>query len=163
MSSNPDATVLDELEKWDDASLMDAFRKAMAAYPNGYKTSEQTVDGVAENEDDMAEADARFASLLDNADPDTGYGAWQPVESKAPQAAVPSQLQATVPPPPRPPRQAPPRDDDSSLSDLLTSWYYAGYYTGRYRALQEIRARGPPAFGNPLPPPPQQYPTRPQR
>ena len=27
--------------------------------------------------------------------------------------------------------------DDDSLANLLLAWYYSGYYTGRYQALQE--------------------------
>jgi hypothetical protein len=31
-----------------------------------------------------------------------------------------------------------PSVDDETLKPLLLSWYYAGYYSGRYQAIQEL-------------------------
>jgi hypothetical protein len=31
------------------------------------------------------------------------------------------------------------RGEDHALANLLMSWYYSGYYTGRFRAIQELR------------------------
>lgn len=31
-----------------------------------------------------------------------------------------------------------PAVDDQSLRPLLMAWYYAGYYSGRYQAMQEM-------------------------
>jgi len=143
--------VLQELDKWDDSSLVDAFKRAMAAYPHGYGTSEQTVDDAADDDDDddngeeeMARADARFSSLLEKTkvDPETGYGQWQSVarekETTRP-AATATPFPATAAPP-VPPLHPPVTADQDGMSDLLASWYYAGYYTGRYQAIQEMRA-----------------------
>lgn len=123
-----------DMDKWDDTVLIDAFNRAMSNYPNGWKPAEQTVEAVsADDEDDVDdngaeynEADTRFAALLEKGSQQqaTGYGAWQAVDP------------SPVPPPP--PLHASVGDPEG-LSDLLMSWYYAGYYTGRFRALQEIR------------------------
>uniref|UniRef100_A0A7S3K5F0 Survival Motor Neuron Gemin2-binding domain-containing protein n=1 Tax=Aureoumbra lagunensis TaxID=44058 RepID=A0A7S3K5F0_9STRA len=135
-------TTIDELEKWDDTALVDAFQKAMKSYPNEYEGREDTVEAAVEatakDEDDKKEDDAaekRFAQLLqrgtpsDTIDPSSGYGTWQP--------AQPSMSQTSVPPPLHPPVST----GDDGLSDLLASWYYAGYYTGRYRAFQEMQSQ----------------------
>eukprot|EP00752_Nemacystus_decipiens_P003025 g2805.t1 len=54
-----------------------------------------------------------------------------------------------LPPPPHPPHpgmgphaaafQSLDGVPDDDLADLLLAWYYSGYYTGRYRAMQEAR------------------------
>lgn len=117
------ASAVMEMDKWDDRVLIDAFNQAMSAYPHGWKDpGEQTVDAVSEDGDTDA-ADAKFESLLKEATP-SGYGAWEPVEKNTP-----------IPP------IAPPATEQlpDGLSDLLMSWYYAGYYTGRFRAMQELK------------------------
>ncbi|CAM9335270.1 unnamed protein product, partial [Sphacelaria rigidula] len=61
-----------------------------------------------------------------------------------------------LPPPPAPPHpgsgihgaafQSLDGVHDDELADLLLAWYYSGYYTGRFRAMQELRSgrsRGP--------------------
>ncbi|KAJ8600342.1 hypothetical protein CTAYLR_000664 [Chrysophaeum taylorii] len=115
------AQAISDLEKWDDTALIDAFNRAMTAYPSGFRGGEP-VEAVSDDEEDTQTADARFDALLQK-------------------SGDPPQ------PPPLPPLHPPSGDD--GLSDLLMSWYYAGYYTGRFRALQEVRQQ------QQKPPPPQ--------
>ena len=121
---------------------------------------EKGPESETEDVEDVSAADARFAKLLDAGtarreggarDPTVGdYGPWTPIPvPKAPPppplaaaaAALPVQNAAAAAPPPPPP--LPPLfagdavPNQEQLGDLLASWYYAGYYTGRFTAQQE--------------------------
>ena len=116
-------------DKWDDSELINAVRRGLENLDAG---------AAAEDEDEMAEADARFAALLEAPvpattpataaspvkDPTVGeYGEWEPVQRPAAPPAVP-----------------PAGPDAAGLHDVLASWYYAGYYLGRYHGEQEASA-----------------------
>ena len=122
-------------DKWDDSELIAAVSRGL----------ENLDAGAAEDEDEMAVADARFAALLEAPvpattpataaspvkDPTVGeYGEWEPVQRPPPAAA----------PPPLPPAVPPAGPDAAGLHDVLASWYYAGYYLGRYHGEQEASA-----------------------
>ena len=123
-------------DKWDDSELINAVRRGLENLDAG---------AAAEDEDEMAAADARFAALLEAPvpattpataaspvkDPTVGeYGEWEPVQRPA---APP----AATAPPPLPPAVPPAGLDAAGLHDVLASWYYAGYYLGRYHGEQE--------------------------
>ena len=154
-----------DMEKWDDAALIDAVRQgiddlrtsdagaaaaaqtervdAAADAEAAADADEEDGGGGSESDGDMAAADARFASLLRVGggeaaprsaiapvrDPSVGeYGDWHPVAAPAAPAAPAL--------PPLPPL-APPAGADAGLGDVLASWYYAGFYLGRYHGAQE--------------------------
>ena len=126
-------------DKWDDSELIAAVSRGLENLDAG---------AAAEDEDEMAAADARFAALLEAPvpattpataaspvkDPTVGeYGEWEPVQRPA---APP----AATAPPPLPPAVPPAGPDAAGLPDVLARWYYAGYYLGRYHGEQEAAA-----------------------
>jgi len=34
-----------------------------------------------------------------------------------------------------------PHSEDKNISEMLKAWYYAGYYTGRFQAFQEMQSK----------------------
>ena len=50
-------------------------------------------------------------------------------------------------------------DDNDGLKQLLLSWYYSGYYTGRYQAMKELKIRKNPSMNSY--PPPSSFPSPP--
>lgn len=72
-----------------------------------------------------------------------GYGAQQApgYPSYPPQQAFQPQSMPMPPFPTAPGVSGAPGASDDGLSNLLLAWYQSGYYTGRFQAMQEMRAR----------------------
>mmetsp|Transcript_26342 Transcript_26342/g.78993 ORF Transcript_26342/g.78993 Transcript_26342/m.78993 type:complete len:153 (+) Transcript_26342:91-549(+) len=145
-------------EKWDDSALIDAVSKGIrdlktapppepeAAPPPEADLGEDAADD--DFDDAMAAADARFASLLQAAparartavipvkDETVGeYGEWHSVDPEPPAPVAPPSMPAM-------PGVLPAAGADSGLGDVLASWYYAGYYLGRFHGEQEALQQG---------------------
>ena len=111
----------DDFDARDDSALIDAFDTACARYPHGWEAA-APVEGVdaAPDDDGAAAAEPPAAAPL-------------PTNLPAPPAS--SFVAPPLPAGAAPPFPSPPASGDD-FGDLLSSWYYAGYYTG----LQEARA-----------------------
>ena len=131
------------LDAGEDRLIVDAFDRACAAYPRAYG-GDAIVDGVAAGSDDSDDA------LLGGAAPAVPHAAalaMPPAEGFVPPAGAPAAAPppAAVAAPPAPAADAtpvglptPPLGD--TYGDLLSSWYYAGYYSGLHEARQRAAA-----------------------
>ncbi|CAC9893144.1 unnamed protein product [Aureobasidium pullulans] len=110
-----------ESEIWDDSALVQSWNEALEEYKNELideTTGLPRWESVEEHKMPVQESTADSAPLH--------------IEAQAESSASVTQQ----PPPPQVLL-----DSDEGLKALMTSWYFAGYYTGLYEGKQQAQAQ----------------------
>ncbi len=134
-------------DEWDDSAILKAFELALKG--DNDNSSVKAKNG--EEKSEFEEADKRFERLLQKGH-ESGPGPWKPTTDGAANYPSVSCTGPTSPPPPSVPPLGggvafPPNFvvntlqsvQGGALQDMLLAWYYSGYYTGRYQAIQEMQ------------------------
>ncbi len=132
-------------DEWDDSAILKAFELALKGEDN------RSVKTKNEEKSEFEKADKRFQSLLKKGH-ESGPGLWKSTTEGAADYPGVSRTGPTPPPsssvPPIGGGGAFPPDflgnslqsvQGGALQDMLLAWYYSGYYTGRYQAIQEMQ------------------------
>ncbi len=133
-------------DEWDDSAILKAFELALKGEDNS-SVKPKKGEGKLEFE----EADKRFEHLLKKGH-ESGPGPWKSNTDGAADYPGISHMGPTPPPSlstsPIGGRGAFPPNflvnslqsvQGGALQDMLLAWYYSGYYTGRYQAVQEMQ------------------------
>ncbi|KAI4732360.1 hypothetical protein E4T50_17058 [Aureobasidium sp. EXF-12298] len=148
-------------EIWDDSALIQSWNEALEEYKKYHSMSargeriEEVLDVVEKEEEAQSTANLK----VDHLDTTTGLPQWETVEEEyTPEQAQEivqelnaqdSKAQPADAQPVNTSDQAPPLGisqvlldsvQDESLKALMTSWYFAGYYTGLYEGQRKAQA-----------------------
>ncbi len=135
-------------DEWDDSAILKAFELAL----KGDNDNSSVKAKNREEKSEFEEADKRFERLLQKGH-ESGTGPWKPTTdgtASYPSVSCPDPTQLPPSPgvPPLGDGVAFPRNlvantlqsvQGGALQDMLLAWYYSGYYTGRYQAIQEMQ------------------------
>ncbi|THV92273.1 hypothetical protein D6D27_05006 [Aureobasidium pullulans] len=144
-----------ESEIWDDSALVQSWNEALEEYKKYHSMSargervEDVLDAVEKEEE------AQSATNLENEliDETTGLPRWESVEEhkmpvqESTADSAPLHIEAQAESPASVTQQPPPPQvlldsvQDEGLKALMTSWYFAGYYTGLYEGKQQAQAQ----------------------
>ncbi|KAI4786666.1 hypothetical protein E4T44_13813 [Aureobasidium sp. EXF-8845] len=148
-------------EIWDDSALVRSWNEALEEYTKYHSMSArgERVEDVLDAVEKEEEAQSTVNTKVENLDTMTGLPQWETVEPTAePVQETVDQLRNEDPKvqsadahPVNSSNQAPPPGvsqvlldsatvQDESLKALMTSWYFAGYYTGLYEGQRKAQA-----------------------
>ncbi|KAI5201586.1 hypothetical protein E4T39_05072 [Aureobasidium subglaciale] len=143
-----------ENEIWDDSALVQSWNEALEEYKKYHSMSargervEDVLDVVEKEEEAQATTDLKTETI----DTATGLPPWETIEEDKGQAQKVSTDSTNVTTGAQvinaPDHSTPPgvsqvlldSVQDENLKALMTSWYFAGYYTGLYEGQRKARA-----------------------
>ncbi|KAG9889049.1 hypothetical protein KCU98_g16063, partial [Aureobasidium melanogenum] len=151
---------LSENEIWDDSALVHSWNEALEEYKKYHSMSArgERVEDVLDAVEKEEEAQSTINTKTENVDTTTGLPPWEAVQGPAVEE-VRETIQelkedSNIEPVDVHPiqnsnhNQAPPgvaqvlldSVQDEGLKALMTSWYFAGYYTGLYEGQRKAQA-----------------------
>ncbi|KAI4725349.1 hypothetical protein E4T49_06922 [Aureobasidium sp. EXF-10728] len=146
---------LSDNEIWDDSALVQSWNEALEEYKKYHSMSArgERVDDVLDAAEKEEEAQSTTNLKNEIVDTSTGLPPWESVEAEkatTPEVAKDSKDQSVDAQPMYNTNQVPSLGvsqvlldsapvQDESLKALMTSWYFAGYYTGLYEGQRKAQ------------------------
>ncbi|KAG9663085.1 hypothetical protein KCU95_g19085, partial [Aureobasidium melanogenum] len=149
-----------ENEIWDDSALVHSWNEALEEYKKYHSMSArgERVEDVLDAVEKEEEAKSSIDTKTENVDTTTGLPPWETIQESTVEGAGESveglKEESNIEPVDVHPiqnsnhNQAPPgvaqvlldSVQDENLKALMTSWYFAGYYTGLYEGQRKAQA-----------------------